>query len=298
MSFDAIGFLRDNGIQYFEEGPNVQRGWVGVRCPFCYDHSNHGGFNLAEGYFSCWKCGGHRVTHYIQEMLRVPEHEAIDIYEDYSSRTTILTHLNNKKVAKAKKVEMPGDELNKFHIQYLKARRFDPAFIVEKYKTKGTGPVGVFKLRLMIPIIYHSETVSFTGRDITGKQLLRYKTLGVEESMINPKHTLYNLDNCKENWVGVTEGIFDCWRMGDNYCATLGTTLTDQQIRLLSFYDRVVFLFDSEDDAQARAYKYGTQLSALGVKKVLVVDAESGKDPGDFSERMAERVRQKVRALL
>ncbi|RDE12171.1 MAG: hypothetical protein C4K49_10850 [Candidatus Thorarchaeota archaeon] len=298
MVFDVIAFLRDNGIQYFEEGANVQRGWVGVRCPFCYDHSNHGGFNLAKGYYNCWKCGGHRVIAYIQELLRVPEHEAIDIYDDYSSRTTILQHLNDKKVAKAKKVDMPGEELGKFHRRYLLGRGFDPDYISTKYQVKGTGPVGSFKLRLMVPIIYHGQLVSFSGRDITGKQVIRYKTCSVEESVINPKHVLYNLDNCKKDWVGVVEGPFDCWRMGDDYCAGLGTTFTDQQIRLLSFYDKVVFLFDSEPEAQARAEKYGMQLSSLGVKKVIVADIETNKDPAEFSERMAERVRRKVGELL
>lgn len=298
MSFDVIGFLQDNGIQYYEEGRNVQQGWVGVQCPFCMDHSNHGGFNLAKGYFNCWRCGGHSVVDYIQEVLRVPEHQAISIFDEYSSRDIVLRSLNNqKKVPKAKHIELPGGELTKFHRKYLISRGFDPDFIVEKYKITGTGPIGNFKLRVIIPIIYHKEIVSYTGRDITGRQPIRYKTLSVEESVINPKHVLYNLDNCQSDWVGVVEGPFDCWRMGDNFCAGLGTSFTDQQLRLLSFYRKVVFLFDSEPEAQKRAYKYAVQLSSLGVKKVFVVDSEVSKDPGDFSDRMAQRVKSKVERL-
>jgi hypothetical protein len=298
MSFDALSFLRENGIQYFEEGANVQSGWVGVQCPFCSDHSNHGGFNLSAGYYNCWRCGGHRVVDYIVEVLRIPEYEAWDIHDRYSTRDLLLHKLNSKKIAKAQSVEMPGEELTKYHRRYLKSRGFDPDFIQSKYGVKGTGPLGDFKLRLMIPIIYHKQVVSYTGRDITGRQQIRYKTLRVEDSVINPKHVLYNVDNCTGDWVGVVEGPIDCWRMGDNFCAGLGTSFTDQQIRMLSFYERVAFLFDPEPEAQARAEKYGVLLSSLGVRKVITVDVELDKDPGEFSERMASRVRDRILHLL
>jgi hypothetical protein len=297
--FDALGFLHENGIPYIlGPAPNIQAGWAGVRCPFCSDHSTHGGFNLEAGYFNCWKCGWHKTVDFISVTLQIPEEEAYGLYDDYSGRGVLLQRLNAKKVPKAKSIELPGGELNKFHRKYLISRGFDPDFIQSKYHVTGTGPSGNFKLRVIIPIIYHGQVVSYTGRDITGKQPIRYKTLGVEDSVINPKHVLYNLDNCKEEWVCVVEGAFDNWRMGDNFCATLGTTLTDQQIRLLSVYKRVALLFDSESEAQRRAEKYGVQLSSLGVDRVVVLDTERGKDPATYSERLAERVRREVVEIL
>jgi len=295
MGFDALLFLRDNGVQYWEEGKNVRRGWVGVRCPFCSDHSNHGGFNVVRGSYSCWRCGGHDIESVIMELLHVSFSRARQLVEEYSVHGQIFRAMNRKQ-ARAKSVTMPGDPLTEFHRKYLQSRGFDPDYIQKKYGVLGTGPVGPFKLRIMIPIIYHGSVVSYTGRDITGKQLIRYKSLGIEESVINPKHVLYNIDNCRRDWVCLVEGCLDVWRMGDDFCAGLGTQLTDQQIRLLSNYRTVVILFDPEREAQQKAERYASVLSSLGVR-VFVVDTESEEDPGAMSDDRAHEVRRMVEAL-
>ena len=297
MAFDVIPFLRDNGIAYYEDGENVQRGWVGVRCPFCYDHSNHGGFNLSGGYFNCWRCGGHSVVDYVKAVLHLHYDDAQTIVDEYSTRTTLLHHLNEKKIARAAKVDLPGEPLGKFHRKYLQVRGFDPDFIESKYLVKGTGPVGKWKLRIMIPLIFHGNTVSYTGRDITGGKQLRYKTLGVENSVVNPKYILYGFDDCKEDSIVVVEGPFDVWRMGDGYCSGLGTTLTDQQLRLLSSFKTVAFLFDAEPEAQCKAVDYATRLSSLG-SRAFVIDIEDTKDPADLSERRAARLKQQIHEVM
>jgi DNA primase len=298
MSFDVLRFLRENHIPFSEKGNNVQEGWVGVRCPFCGDSSNHGGFNLLRGYYNCWRCGWHSVTDYIQVMLGVSFSEAKEIFEDYTVSNSVRQTLNRTNVVNATTVDLPGGELTEYHRQYLIRRGFDPDFLVQKYHIQGTGPVGFYRLRIIIPIIYRGRVVSFTSRSITDRQYPRYLTCKIEQSVMNPKHVLYNIDNCVSEWVGVVEGVFDCWRMGDNYCATLGTTMTEQQLRLLLSYQTVVFLFDSEEEAQARARKYAAMLSALGVKKTIVFDSELQKDPGEFSEERALYVRREILRLV
>jgi len=295
--FDALAFLRDNNIQYYEEGNNVSRGWVGIRCPLCFDHSNHGGFNVAGGYYYCWKCGGHSLVEVVRELLSVSIEDAEATIDDYSGRMAVLQKLKEKRQARAKNIELPGEPMQMIHRKYLRRRGFEPRHIEEKYHVLGTGPAGDFKLRLIIPIIYKGQVVSFTGRDITGEQKLRYKTLSIEESVINPKHVLYNLDNCTGEQVCLVEGPTDVWRMGDGFCSSLGTQLTGQQIRLLADYRKVVILFDSEVEAQRRAERYAAALGSLGVEKAVVVDVETDKDPGSFSPEKAEWLREEVKRL-
>jgi DNA primase len=296
MSFDALTFLRDNGVPYWEEGENVSPGWVAIRCPMCSDHSNHGGFNIAGGYYSCWKCGGHKLAKVVASLLHISWDQAEGVIYDYSAEAQLRGMLNKRREAKAATVDLPGEQLNKFHRKYLSSRGFDPDYIERKYGVLGTGPVGDYCLRIIIPIMFHGRVVSFTGRDITGKQKIRYKTLSVEKSVMNPKHVLYNMDNCREDWVVVVEGPLDVWRMGDNFVAGLGTQLTDQQLRLLFSYKKVIFLFDSELEAQKRAEKYATTIGSLGVD-THVIDLETDKDPGELPDHLVQEVRWMVRQL-
>jgi hypothetical protein len=66
-------------------------------------------------------------------------------------------------------------------------------------------------------------------------------------------------------------------------------------LRLLGGFRRVLFLFDSEPEAQARAGRYAADLAALG-RSVSVVDLElSGKrDMADLSEEEARAVRREL----
>jgi len=50
--FDVEQFLYDYSVSYTTSGKNVSQGWIGVQCPFCDDHSSHGGFNINEGYYN------------------------------------------------------------------------------------------------------------------------------------------------------------------------------------------------------------------------------------------------------
>jgi hypothetical protein len=49
--------LTDNRVPFIERGPNVKRGEINIRCPFCgsADPSYHMGLNLDSGWWSCWR---------------------------------------------------------------------------------------------------------------------------------------------------------------------------------------------------------------------------------------------------
>lgn len=112
---------------------------------------------------------------------------------------------------------------------------------------------------------------------------MRYRNLPIEESVINPKHLLYNLDNCPGSHAFLMEGVTDVWRFGDGFVATMGTSLDSAQIGLIAKrYNSITFLFDPEHEAQSKAKKHARTLSSLGLR-VEVIDLELDHDPGDCS---------------
>jgi hypothetical protein len=292
--FDAVRFFIDYGIPHYFEGKNVSPGWVNVQCPFHSD-SNHLGYS-PEGYFVCWKCGGHKIEKVIEGLLSCSWHTAKDLARDYTSEMSVRRVLNKKTTQGVTMVIPPGTSLSKHHRRYLKNRNFDPDYIVEKYKITGTGPMEEWKgknyqLRIIIPIIENGKIISFQGRDITNKQELRYKGCPIELSVKNYKHTLYNLDNCPGTSIRLVEGITDVWRMGDGYAATFGTSISDYQLATLSRYKNIVFLFDPETEAQEKARKGAEKLAAIG-ENVEMVELTTGCDPGDLTEDQAEKLRK------
>lgn len=298
MTFDAFRFLKDYNIQYFTEGTNVSPGWVNIRCILCNDHSSHGGFNPQYGYYNCWRCGRHQLDLIVSKLLNISRSQARDVIYEYSGYYAVTKSLNKKRPT-AKQLKLPGSTiLSKFHKKYLQQRGFDPNYIQSKYGITATGPGekwdgSDFSLRIIIPIYYQNQIISFQGRDITDRHKLRYKGCPIEKSVMNYKSILYNIDNCRGKRIVVTEGITDVWRMGDGFCASFGTAITRWQIKELNRYDEIFFLFDPEPEAQAKAQDVARQLASLGkYTEILILD--SGKDPADLSDEEAEYLRKEL----
>jgi DNA primase len=290
--FDIINFLSENSITYYTEGKNCQKGWANISCPECNDDSNHGGFNISKGYYNCWKCGKHSLEKIISKLLHCSIYEAKRIIKEYDVSFVYKSIINKNKRKLAEKIKLPGKELKKMHRRYLRKRNFDPDYLIEKYNIKGTGIVGDWNYRIIIPIYYKNRLVAYQGRDVTNKQAIRYKTSSIEESLINPKNILYNFDNCKQDIICVVEGAFDVWRMGDNFAATLGTSLTKPQLRLLQNYKKVVFLFDQEPEAVKKAEQACAELSIFGID-TYVIYLESG-DPADMDEWESNNIKKEI----
>lgn len=76
----------------------------------------------------------------------------------------------------------------------------------------------------------------------------------------------------------------------DNAVATLGTSLTDEQARLISQYaDKVVLAYDSDGPGQAATKRAINIFDEVGVK-VSVLSMTGAKDPDEFIQKFgAER---------
>lgn len=302
MNFEKL--FTDYKIEY---STKVNKGWVNVECPFCYSstHQKHLGFNPNGDYCHCWKCGGKNIKTTLSRLLSIPSNYVDDVMRDYRGRNIQLNNLN-KKSKTIHKLELPTDTFLPIERKYLKQRNFNPKQLYDKYKIVGGGMTGKWKYRIIIPLILNNKIVSWTARSILSKEKLseldipRYKNLSIEESIINPKDTWYNLDNCYGNEVILTEGVFDVFRLsdidnndkvGDNVICSLGTTVTQEQIRVIqSRFKKVYILFDNEKEAQEKARKLGKQLSSIGVD-VEIVDAYSDFGVNDGAELTSEQVR-------
>ena len=287
--FDVVAFCRDRKVPYRIKGANVGAGWVGVNCPFCADDNFHAG--IRENAYTCWKCGMHSLVSFIKESLDISVGEAYKILDEYDDNSLFKRKIERTE-ALASSIILPGSLDNPVAKRYLEKRNFDPAYLEQKYGIRYTNMVGDYKFRIIIPIYKDKRIVSFTGRDYTGKQEPRYKNLSIEKSVHNPKHLLYNQDNVKYNaqTIGVCEGPFDVMRLGDGFVATLGTKVTEEQIRLLAKYKNVYVLFDPEKQAQERAKNLAERVAIFG-SKVYIIDTELGHDPGDMIEKEVKEIR-------
>jgi len=279
MTVDYIRLFSDFGIEYDESGGD----WINIQCPHCDDSGHHLGINIFNQYANCWKCGGHNLEYTIKKILRIPNITLSELLTKYSTRFAVFRKVNAKSSV-VDNVILPGRALERRHQKYLINRGFDPDFLVEKYHLLGTGVAdGLWNFRIIIPIIYRGRVVSFQGRAIH-KNMDRYRTLEAEKSIINPKHILFNLDNCPGEKIIITEGPFDAMRLGDGVAATLGIGMSREQIELLSSKYRTVYcVFDPEKMAQKRAEKIGNYLAILNLD-VFIVDMEWEHDPGSLTD--------------
>ena len=225
-----------------------------------------------------------------------------ELIRQYEGNTFILNQLN-KRECKVKKLELPTDTLTKAERRYLTSRNFNPKYLHEKYKIAGGGIIGPWKYRIIIPLILNGKIVSWTGRSILSDKEIkelnipRYKNLSIEQSVIDPKSILYNLDNCTNRTAVLTEGAFDVMRLGDDFFCSFGTELKQSQISMIQKrFDKVFIMFDNESEAQDKAKKYGLQLSSIGVE-VEIVDAYSDfnkNDGGELDETEVRVIRREL----
>lgn len=292
MNFQKL--FEDYKIDY---SLKTNRGWVNTKCIYCGGSSYKLGFNPTEDYCTCFACGLHNLKETLSKILSVPKKDIDDVIEQYKTRTIILNKLNDKKTTAVKNLVLPTDTFTPIERKYLKSRNFNPSYLHKKYNVVGGGIVGDWKYRIIIPVIINGKIVSWTGRSILEKSKLkelnipRYKNLSIEESVINPKECLFNLDHAKNKTVVLTEGAFDVMRLGDDFICTFGTSLTQSQIKELKMrYEKIFIMFDNEPEAQKKAKKYGMMLSSVGVD-VEIVDAYSDFNKNDGGELNDEEVK-------
>ena len=306
---DIEEYLQNKGIPYDPPGSkNVGRDSIGISCPFCGDHQysggNHLGIKVDTKQWFCWICGmgrGKGILTLITKLEDCSYRQAEEILKPFTHSDMSLLQTTNTVDLRASQgyFKLPSeakDELLEPHRKYLESRGFDPEFIFNKYKLKCVGPIGYWKLRLIVPIYFHHRMVSFTAADITRKHTLKYKHCQIEKSLMPINNTLYNFDNANHTTI-VVEGVTDVWRIGDGAVGLYRKHATRQQLKILSGFDRVFIMLDSDAldtnaiGALAPADQLASDLS--GFTDTEVIELDEG-DPADMKEEDVKHLRREI----
>lgn len=218
-------FLREHRITFITSGPNVKRGELNIKCPFCgtADPSQHLGLNLDTGWYSCWRNraqhSGKSPVRLVMALLRVPYARARELcglgeaYVDPEGFDALAARLLMREGATARPVEVQRRRLDfdpsfapikptgrtRYVYDYLVDRGFDGCsdagqdvdVLCTLYNLRAGA--GDWNARLILPYIMDGELVTWTGRAIA-PSTVRYKDLSIDKSILPPKETLFNHD--------------------------------------------------------------------------------------------------------
>jgi hypothetical protein len=283
--------LNDNGIEHRTNGDFEQ-----MPCPFCYKGDGvYGlGYGLSKGNFYCFKCGKLRQWETVAALLNISIHAAADICKKYETPTRTRLPADGAlqaNVARVSAVKLPygTGPMTDRHRDYLRSRNFDPERLEAEWGLLGTGPVGSFAHRIIIPIEQGGKLVCFQGRDITGLSPKRYKSCPDTLAAVDIKNCVYGLDRVKGDTIVITEGAAKVWRLGTPAVCTFGAVVTDAQLLILKQFRRRCIIFDGDDTGREKAAELATRLVMFD-GTVFCYDLPDGVGPDDLSEEEATEV--------
>lgn len=204
MAFDWEHFFDQYGIEYVKTGPNVARGDVNIKCPFCgsADPSHHMGVSVDGRGWSCWRnrhehsgksavrlviallgCSAERARVIVGTSAPVLDESFLGSIQSSLSDEDADEHREERSLELMDEFKPFRDVPSaKIFINYLKGRNFTLQQILAltedydlHYATRGP-----FKGRIIFPIYHRRRLVNWTGRSVYPGVDLRYKTLPTE----------------------------------------------------------------------------------------------------------------------
>jgi hypothetical protein len=294
---DIKSFLSHYGVPYNTSGKNISGSgaWIGLSCPFCNDSGNHLGIHTQSKVVNCWKCGakGKSLVRFVALTLNCSLKEAIDRLLPFQSEGGASTLPRTQSKPINSKLDLPEEatDLDQSHKNYLISRNYDPDELIKQYQIKGTGFLGNWAFRIIIPFFVNNRLVTYSSRDITNKSQERYKACPATKEIINIKDLLYNRQNAGSVGVAV-EGIFDAWRIGNGAFAISGIDYTPSQLIQLKGISRLFVMFDNEDRAQIQAEQFCHD-AGVYVPEVINIQIEY-KDPDSIPNSEIPSLRQQL----
>lgn len=186
-------------------------------------------------------------------------------------------------------------------------------FTLEEMKTAGivevsaSGPYDVFNQRLIIPIVNHiGEVVAFGGRLLNPSTHIAVKYRNSTNTPIFDKSkTLFALNLVKKkkqregiNNIIIAEGYMDVMMLHkagfDTAIASMGTSLTFSQAKLIRNYCNNVYISYDGDSAGQKATLRGLDILREAGLNVKVICLPEGLDPDDLIKRDGAEAYQKL----
>lgn len=320
---DVQALLNHFNIEYVDDGPNVARGNVNIKCPYCGqgDPSHHLGVSLESGVWGCWRDHSHSggslvklisaasgaskasIVSALKRYAKGPSTEEIDLDDLFDDEDDEETEV-------VKTIEMPKS-LIRVDTTVLGQRVFD--FLVSRGFTKQHvlslideydlryAKTGEWAHRVVVPVrSVQGDLVNLTGRAI-GKAKIRYKTLADSDEVSNIREFVLGEDQLSRDGgdvLYVVEGPFDRLKVdfygqayGKRAVCMFGSWINDTQVERITLlaekFERVSILLDSGAFSNALAIA-----KALGHLNPAVSALPPGvSDPGELTERQVRNLR-------
>jgi hypothetical protein len=291
-----LELYKDYHVSHSTEGSKHCRdGWVNIHCPFCSGEKDyHLGYNLNGDYFNCWRCGKHPVSKTLSTILNISSSQAQSIILQYGG-VSKRAKTDTKQKTQLREFRYPSGELELLpaHKKYLTNRGFDWEKLERLWGITGTGVAAYldgidYSRRILTPIIWNGEVVSFQTRNLREGKDNKFKYLACPQARERIEHQtiLYGKQSEWKRTGIAVEGKTDVWRFGVHSFATFGMDFKTQQIRhIVNNFDRVAVVYDPEEQAVKQAVKLVSQLRFRGVEAFRV---DVGSDPGAMDQKEAD----------
>jgi len=263
-----------------------------VFCPF---HNNHrtpaGEVNMNTGMFFCFSCN--KIADLIEFVMHITGRtyfESVRFIKDKEQNMDIEKQINKKLSVKPDFVQFDELIIKRLNNQALESSR-----AIEYYAKRKVTQESIFKFCLgysekqdMVTIPVHSPDgmmIGFVGRSIDGKEFKN--TPGMPKSK-----TLFNLNRVKAaNKVYVVESSFDVIRLdqvGFPAVATLGATISSQQVELLKKYFNDIIVIADNDEAGSNMKD--RLMEKLGSRVGVIKLEKQYKDIGDMDDESIKKL--------
>ncbi len=164
-------------------------------------------------------------------------------------------------------------------------------------------PYDIFRDRVMFPVFDSTgNVIAFSGRDVGGQDGRKYVNSS-DTPAFQKRRNLFALNfaknHCSEQLV-LCEGNIDVVSLHDagveNAVASLGTSLTEEQARVMAKYtQQVVLAYDSDEAGQNAVHKAMGIFAKVGLD-VRVIRMEGAKDPDEYIRKFGvDRFRQLIK---
>ncbi len=296
--FDIREYLQAMHVQYWENGVNVSKGWVGTQCMYCDDHHNHLGIHLYYKNYSCWKCEAKgNLIQFIIDLENISYRTALQRIDEYQSDTPLELQERERLTPTNGNILPYGctPNLSTRQNKWLQGRRYTPTVIQAKWGIIAGPLTGNWAHRIICPVRSKGKTMSWVGIDTTGTQYAKYKAAPVEKSFLPVSELLYGVDYVQKNAVLIVEGMLDAWRMGLGTVATFGMGVGNWKIHTLAELNtnQYFIMFDSEPLAITKAKELGSVLKHTTGRHVELLELPQG-DPDDLDDQTATDLRKEI----
>jgi hypothetical protein len=288
MSQPLMDLMEKNEIDFKTSHKDVRSGWLGLKCPWCGGEGQYYlGIHMESLACNCWRCGPHRLSEVLAELLNIGTPQAIAISRTMPSPAFKRPERDN--TGRYRPPSILGQAMG-LHRDYVRSRGFKPKHLERLWGVGWIGPRIPWAWRKLIPAMEHGKPMSWTTRSVSEEcdPSRRYMASPPDRERKPLKDLLYGIDYCRHAIV-VTEGPTGPWKIGPGCVATNGLSVTPAQIDVMTAFPVRVIVFDNEKEAQQRAKKLCGLLEVYPGETYRVrIDSP---DPGTMTRREINKLR-------